>query len=45
VKNSAVFRPARRAIHSAGMNEPTIEMTTIVQSKDVRRNLRYFTMM
>src|SRR5580765_8356223 len=35
VKNSAVLRPARRAIHSAGMNDATIDAMTIAQSKDV----------
>src|SRR3954463_14070624 len=37
VKNSAVLRPARRAIHSAGMNDATIDAMTIAQSKAVRR--------
>ena len=35
VKNSAVLDPARRASTTAGMNETTIETTTISQSRDV----------
>ena len=37
VKNSSVLRPARRIIHTAGTNEPTIEMTTMNQSREERR--------
>src|SRR4051812_39915419 len=44
VKNSAVLRPARRAIHSAGMNDATIDTMTIVQSKDVSRTRYMWTM-
>src|SRR5215207_9809639 len=40
VKNSAVLDPARRASTTAGMNETTIEMPTMIQSKDVRRKER-----
>src|SRR4029453_5323246 len=39
VKNSAVLLPARRARTMAGMNETTIEATTISQSRDVRRTV------
>lgn len=37
VKNSAVFFPARLAIQTAGANETTIEIQTIVQSREVSR--------
>src|SRR5215211_4223195 len=37
VKNSAVLDPARRASTTAGMNETTMEMTTMTQSRVVRR--------
>src|SRR5690606_5847126 len=36
VKNSAVLRPARRAMSSAGTKESTIEATTMSQSRVVR---------
>ena len=36
VKNSAVLDPARRASHSAGMNETTMEAATMIQSRGVR---------
>ena len=35
VKNSAVLDPARRASHTAGTNETTIETTTMTQSSAV----------
>ena len=37
VKNSAVLDPARRARTIAGMNETTIETTTMTQSSVVSR--------
>jgi hypothetical protein len=37
VKNSVVSRPARRIIHNAGMNDATMEATTMVQSRGVKR--------
>src|SRR3954468_14324117 len=40
VKNSAVLDPARRASTMAGMNETTIEIATMIQSRDVRRKAR-----
>ena len=43
MKNSAVLLPARRAIHSAGMKDPTIEIVTIAQSKGVSRIDAYLT--
>src|SRR5215207_1670002 len=36
VKNSEVLDPARRARTTAGMNETTIETTTMTQSSTVR---------
>ena len=41
VKNSAVLRPARRAIQSAGMNDPTIETKTMIQSREVSLTAAY----
>jgi hypothetical protein len=43
VKNSAVLLPARRAIQSAGTKDPTIEITTIAQSREVSRIEAYLT--
>src|SRR3954454_749001 len=43
-KNSAVLRPARRAIHNAGMKDATIDTMTIAQSKDVSRTGYMWTM-
>src|SRR5690349_14302934 len=37
VKNSAVLDPARRASTMAGMNETTIDVTTMAQSSAVKR--------
>ena len=37
VKNSAVLEPARRANTTAGMNDTTIDTTTMPQSSGVRR--------
>jgi hypothetical protein len=37
VKNSAVLDPARRASTMAGMNEMTMELATMIQSRVVRR--------
>jgi hypothetical protein len=36
VKNSAVFRPARRASSTAGRNDTASETATMVQSSEVR---------
>src|SRR5437762_11476324 len=41
VKNSAVFCPARRAIHSAGIKETKIETATMIQSNEVSRTAAY----
>jgi hypothetical protein len=43
VKNSAVLVPARRAIQSAGMNDPTMEIATIAQSNEFKRMNAYHT--
>src|SRR5262245_13913800 len=41
VKNSEVLRPARRAIQSAGTNEPTIDRMTMIQSRVLSLNRAY----
>jgi hypothetical protein len=43
VKNSAVLVPARRAIQSAGMNDPTMDTVTMIQSRELSRIDAYLT--